>query len=370
MRIAIIVDSFRVGGAQKLIVGLASAISRQNIESTVISLRDDVAAANVDLLRSAGAQLIIFPSRSLLNPRRLIRLIRFLRAEKFDLIHTHLSYANILGSLAGYYTGIPVVATLHNTGYDPRRKSGLVIRLEEMFLHYFVRRIIAVGYTVTKAYSAHLGSRTLDVIPNGVPVPDALPMEARQQLRRQIAGSDDCVVLISVGRFVQAKGHEDLIDAFAILHQRDPRPVLVLAGTGRLFDRIRSKIAKLKLEDSVRCLGERNDIFQLLGASDIYVSSSHWEGLPVAVLEAMMTGLPIVATAVGDIPNVVTPETGILIPPHDPACLADTLRTLLNSPEKARAMGNAARVRAMQEYSLDTWVKRHVSLYEETLSKR
>jgi len=368
MRIAIVVDTLSIGGAQKLVTGFVSAVSKQNIESTVISFRANGAALNLDLIRSAGADVMAFQSHSLLDLRRLIRLIRFFRAEKFDLIHSHLSYANILGCLAGYFAGIPVIATLHSTGHDPHRKLRLVTRLEEIILRYFARRIIAVGYTVAAAYRAHLGSRTVDVIPNGVPASIHLSPQARQYLRREMAGDENRVVIISVGRFVQAKGYEDMIEAFAILHRRDPRPVLVIAGVGRLFDKIEKKISELQLEDSVNCLGARSDISQLLAASDIYASSSHREGLPVALLEAMMAGLPIVGTSVGDIPKVVTPETGIIVPPHEPARLADALGNLVSAPEKARAMGNAARARAMQEYSWDVWMKRIASLYEETLS--
>jgi glycosyltransferase involved in cell wall biosynthesis len=81
----------------------------------------------------------------------------------------------------------------------------------------------------------------------------------------------------------------------------------------------------------------------------------------------MMAGLPIVATAVGDVPKVITPEAGVIVPPHHPDCLAEAISDLVNTPEKARAMGDAARARAMQEYSLDTWMKRHVSVYEEAV---
>ena len=368
MRVVMLVDSLRIGGAQKLVTRFVSAVSGQNIESTVISFRENAADANLDSIRSAGTGMMTFQSHSLLDLGRLIRLIHYLRSEKFDLIHTHLSYANILGCLAGYYAGIPVIATLHSTGRDTRRKSGLITRLEEVILRYFARRIIAVGYTVAAAYRARLGSRTVDVIPNGVPVPIHLSPQARQSLRREMAGDENRVVIISVGRFVEAKGYEDMIEAFASLHHRDPRPFLVIAGVGRLFDKIKRKISELQLEDSVNCLGERSDIAQLLAASDIYASSSHREGLPVALLEAMMAGLPIVGTSVGDIPKVVTPEIGIIVPPHEPACLADALSDLVSAPEKARVMGNAARVRAMQEYSLDIWIKRLASLYEETLS--
>lgn len=368
MRVAIIIDTLRTGGAQKLVTQFVSAVSREDIEPTVISFQANGATVNLDLIHSAGAGVMIFEAPSLLDLGRLTRLISFFRAQKFELIHTHLSYANILGCLAGYYAGIPVIATLHSTGHDSHQKAGLITRLEEGILRYFALRIIAVGYTVAAAHRAHLGSRTVDVIPNGVPAPLPISSQERQCLRREIAGDENRVVILSVGRFAEAKGYEDMIEAFAILRQRDPRPVLVIAGGGSLFDKIKKKISELQLEDSVNCLGERSDVYQLLAASDIYVISSHREGLPVALLEAMMAGLPIVATSVGDIPKVVTPEMGIIIPPHEPTRLADALSDLVSAPEKARAMGSVARARAMQEYSLDLWVKRLTSLYEETLS--
>jgi glycosyltransferase involved in cell wall biosynthesis len=368
MRVAMMIDSLRIGGAQKLVTQFVTAVSRQAVDSTVISLEDTPAASNLDLIHSAGSRVEIFPSRSLRDVGRLLRLIRFLRAERFDLIHTHLSYANILGCLAGAFAGIPVVATLHSTSHDPQQKRRLITRLEEMILRNFARRIMAVGYTVAAIYQPRLKSRSIEIIPSGVPAPTELSPRARQDLRRDLAGEADRLLIISVGRLVLAKGYEDLIDAFSIVHRQDPRAVLVIAGVGSLFEKVRNKIIDLHLEGAVKCLGARSDVPQLLAASDIYVSSSHWEGLPVAVLEAMMAGLPIVATSVGDIPRVVTAENGILVSPHEPTCLAEALSELVSAPERARAMGAAARRRAMQEYSLDTWVKRLLSLYEETLS--
>jgi glycosyltransferase involved in cell wall biosynthesis len=368
MRVAMIIDSLRIGGAQKLVTRFVAAVPRQEVESTVISLQGDPVDSNRDFIHSVGARVQFFPSRSLLDVGRLMRLIRFLRVEKFDLIHTHLSYANILGCLAGYFAGIPVIATLHSTSHDPRQKRRLVTQLEDRILRSFARRIIAVGYTVADIYRPRLGSRAIDIVPNGVPAPVDLSPDARGHLRREIAGDERRVIIISVGRFVLAKGYEDMIDAFAIVHRQDPRAFLAIAGVGNLFEKIISKISELQLEGAVNCLGARADVPQLLAASDIYASSSHWEGLPVAVLEAMMAGLPIVATAVGDIPKVVTQEAGMIVPPHEPACLAEALSELVRAPEKAHEMGSAARMRAMREYSLDTWIKRLTSLYEETLS--
>ena len=369
MRVAMMIDSLRIGGAQKLVTQFVSSVPRQTVESTVISLRADPVPSNLEIIHSVGAGLENFPARSLLNVNRLRRLIHFLRQEKFDLIHTHLSYANILGSLAGHYAGIPVIATLHSTGHDPEQKSRLITRLEEFILRRFACRILAVGYTIATTFQNRLGSRRMDVIPNGVPPAVELSSQARVQLRRGIAGDENRPIIISIGRFVPAKGYDDMIEAFSILHRRDPRPVLGIAGVGKLFEQVKSQISRLELENAVNCLGARTDVPQLLAASDIYAISSHWEGLPMALLEAMMAGLPTVATSVGDIPKVLTPETGIVVPPRQPAALAEALYELINSPEKARAMGAAARGRAMREYSLDTWIKRWTSLYAETLHR-
>jgi glycosyltransferase involved in cell wall biosynthesis len=368
MRVAMIIDSLRIGGAQKLVTRFVSSVPRQAVEATVISLEDNPVPSNLDSIHSAGAEVEIFPSHSLLDVGRLLRLIRFLRNKKFDLIHTHLSYANILGCLAGYFAGIPVIATLHSTSHDPKQKVRLITRVEDVILRSIAHRIVAVGYTVEAIYKPRLGSRTVDVIPNGVPAPADLPPQARQDLRREMAGDEERIVIISVGRVVLAKGYEDLIEAFGMVYRQHPRCVLVIAGIGSLFEKIKSQISDLQLERAVNCLGARSDVPQLLAASDIYASSSHWEGLPVAVLEAMMAGLPIVATSVGDIPRVVPPETGITVPPHKPVCLAEALSELVSAPEKARAMGAAAQKRALQEYSLDTWIKRLTALYQETLS--
>ena len=285
MRVAILIDTLQVGGAQKLVTRFASAVPKESIHPTVISFRANPAPVNSGVLHSAGIDVITFPSRSLLDAGRLRQLIRFLRAEKFDLIHAHLSYANILGCLAGFYAGIPVIATLHSTSHDSRRTSYFVTRLERVILRYFARRIVAVGSTVADAHQNHLGLRTVTVIPNGVPVPPPVLSQARQDLRIAIAGDEGRPVIISVGRFVEAKGYENMIEAFAILHRQDPRPVLVIAGSGRLLDPIKHKISEMQLGESVHCLGERSDVFQLLAASDIYLSSSHWEGLPVSLLE-------------------------------------------------------------------------------------
>jgi len=134
-----------------------------------------------------------------------------------------------------------------------------------------------------------------------------------------------------------------------------------------LFEDIRSLISRLSLEKNVLLLGARQDVPRLLAASDLYVSSSHWEGLPLAILEAMMAGLPVVATDVGDIPRLITADTGLVIPPHQPRAIAEAIAELLRDPGQLREMGAAARARAMQDYSPRVWMERLLNLYRQLL---
>ena len=141
-----------------------------------------------------------------------------------------------------------------------------------------------------------------------------------------------------------------------------------MVGDGRLFEAVRAHVKNLGLQDSVRMLGQRDDVAQLLAASDLFVSASHREGLPIAALEAMMAGLPVLATDVGDMPRLITPDTGRLVPAHRPDLLAEALAELLADPEKLLTMGQAARQRAAGEYSMALCVERYMALYQEVLS--
>jgi glycosyltransferase involved in cell wall biosynthesis len=370
MRVAVVIDSLLVGGAQKLVSTFATSSCGMQIEPTVVSLSDKNDKAIVESIEKAGVRIVQFPARSLKDLDRLRRLVCFFSFEKFDLIHTHLAYANILGSMAGFITRIPVVATLHSTGYDPGQKSALFQTLENTCLRYLVSRIVVVGTSVMEVQANRIGRRRLDLIPNAVPTQEPVSFEIRQKKRRELLEDPGRCVIISVGRFVQAKAHEDMIDAFLLAHRNHPETILVLAGSGILFPKIQMKVKDLQLTDSIYLLGERNDIPQLLAASDVFASSSHREGLPVSVLEAMMAGLPVVGTNVGEMAHIVTNEIGRIVPPHHPELLAGALDEMLDDPDKLLVMGKNARLRAVQEYSVETWMARHTDLYNEILDSK
>jgi glycosyltransferase involved in cell wall biosynthesis len=368
MRVAILIDSLKVGGAQKLVSAYAANAAEHDLVPIIITLREDNAPFIVDAIHSTGIKLIHLPQASLFSAGRFRKLVGLLRQERVDLVQTHLTYANILGTLAAHSAGIPVIATLHSIAVRKGWKAKLLRAIENFVLQKYATRILAVGRVVADANQGSFGKRKVDVIQNGIPKPKFPPLNERDRLRREIAGDGSSSIVITVGRFTRAKGYEDMVEAIRLLQQKASSPKLVMVGSGTTVDTIKNQIDDLDLNQSIILTGEREDVPSLLALSDVYASSSHREGLPLAVLEAMMAGLPVVATSVGDIPNVVTEETGVVVPPHRPELLAEALEDLLKNPKKREAMGQAAYRRAMNEYSVDAWMKKHLALYREVLA--
>lgn len=364
MRIAHVINALRVGGAEELLLTLAGELRRRGIDLTIITLRP----SDPEMLAQAageGARVVAFPHRKLWAPGRFYRLQRFLRAERFSVLHTHLTMANILGTAAGRLAGTPVVTSLHNT--TMRSQSMPLHSLAETWLlRTSVQRIIAVGWETARTHRARLNGKPLLVLPNAVSFPPPLSPAERSALRRELGcGNPEAPLLIFVGRLVPQKGLGDLLQAFAGVHQAHPAARLLLVGEGPLQEEVQAQVRSLGLGGQVSLLGLRSDVQRLLGACDLFVSAAHWEGLPVASLEAMAAGLPLAVTAVGDLPRVVTPETGALTPPQDPEALAEAINALLASPERRAAAGAAAQARVRREFSAEAWAGRLLDLYDE-----
>ena len=297
----------------------------------------------------------------MLSPNRLRRLGGWLRHERPDLVHTHLTYANIVGTLAARAVGIPVVATLHNV--RPRKQGRAALALEARVLQWGAQRIIAVGQAVADAHRQRLAGCSITIIPNAVAIPRLLELAEIESLRLEVSGSSYRPLLVAIGKLTPQKGFEDLLDAFALVCRDYPEAYLVIAGSGELMPELASQIQALNLERNARLLGQRQDVEKLLAAADLYVSSSRWEGLSVAMLEAMAAGVAVVATAVGETPEILTEEMGVPVPPEDPEKLAEALAKLLSDPNRRRDLGLKARQHVIAHYEAPAWAERILALY-------
>ena len=360
MKIAHIIDNLSIGGAEKLILSLAQDFPG---ELVVISLRPQ--RLNNDLgqeLANLGVKVARFPLGKLFNFSVIWKIYRFIKTEQADIIHTHLTYANIIGGMCSLCTGIPMVTTLHNVRGDVsgNRIRNMIVKFN---LRYIAKAVIAVGEAVAQVYRPIIKSDKLRVIPNAInefPNPSA---EAVHRLRAELLGPYNHL-LIAVGRLSTQKAYHDLIDTMALVHQMQSDIKLVIAGHGRLQDSMQEQIDALGLQDTVELLGLRKDVPVLLAASDLYVLSSHWEGLPVAVLEAMAASLPIVTTKVGELPYLMD-DNGLLVEVGDIKGLANAILTLISDEDKRKQMGERSRQLVHEKYNKQTWLNQVMQVYAE-----
>ncbi len=300
-----------------------------------------------------------FPGRKLVDPARFLRLARFLRRERFDVVHLHLTYATILGSLAAAIAGTPAVASIHNT------RAGRWGRLELFALRHRVPCAIAVGQQVADVYGPLLPGTPLKTIPNAVVPPTPRCPAERAAIRERLGMAEADVLALAVGRLVPQKGYPDLIAAMDLVRQKAPAVRLVIAGDGELRGALETQVAHLGLGRHVRLLGTRRDVAELMAAADVFVNSSHWEGLPVAILEAMAAGLPVVATAVGDAARMIDESTGIIVPAADPAGLAAALCRLAEDRDRRTDLGRHAREYVAAHHDPKAWVEQLRSVYRQ-----
>lgn len=371
LHVAQIIDSLGIGGAERLIVTFAEAAKAKDLKVTVISLTDDAkyrpASPHTAQLKALGVTVYSIDSHKLYELRPILRLLKIFRQERFDVVQTHLSHGDILGAFVGWLTGTPVVATLHNS--NQRRIGHYVIRefVWHFALRYWSHRVIAVGKLVKNVYQGILGASKIDLVLNAVKIEQPLLPFDRDALRREILGDSNRPLILCVGRLVEQKGLFVLINAFAGVLEKYPGAILALAGDGELRNSLKAEVKALGLVDSILFLGARNDIQRLLGAADVYVNASFWEGMSIALLEAMAAGLPIVATAVGEAPYLLAENRGVLIPPKDISAIKNGLCQILDNSAGATAMGAAVRNYAQEHCSPDMWLENLIKVYSKAM---
>jgi glycosyltransferase involved in cell wall biosynthesis len=358
------IDTLNWGGAQKMQVFLAESLLPLNIDLSVVSMKKGSNASIPDELKGLGVDVQTFHFPRLVSPKSFAQLVHYIQQSKVDLIHAHLSTANIIGTLAGRLTGVPVIASLRSSGLDKRYQRPARVWVENLVVGLGANRIMANGWAVGEFARRRFAHREIDIIPNAIEPVKALSQEDRKSLRQQMVGDDSRPIILSVGRLVPLKGFSDLISAFADLQARFPQCALAVVGAGYQESELSSQIERLNLSGHVFLLGVRNDVSQLMSASDIYVNSSHIEGLPVTVLEAMAAGLPVVATRVGDTPHVVAAGTGILVDPGHPEQIAQALIGLIADPNQQHALGTAALGRIKQEFNRRAWIIKLLKMYQ------
>jgi glycosyltransferase involved in cell wall biosynthesis len=350
-------------GAENVAVSLALGLDRSRFETAVVSLFDPFPHGLEPVLERRGIRTWHLGKRRGFDPRMWLRLARVFREFRPDVVHTH-SY--LLRYVFPVRRGA-VVHTVHNVA---RKDSDALGRAINRLAFRCGVLPVAVGTEVARSFRETYGFETAATIPNGIDAKRYFLPAARRGWRQAHGFADDEVLIVSAARLEPQKDPLGLIRAFAQGLGDDTRCHLLLAGWGSLEGAAREFAAASGMAGRVHFLGVRADVPELLAASDVFALASRWEGGPLAVMEAMAARLPVAATAVGAIPELIEPGvTGILTSPGDAAALGNALASLAHDAERRRAMGEAARARAAH-FGVDAMAASYSELFERAAGVR
>lgn len=379
LRVLQMIDRLGPAGAELLLYTLASGIDHSRFDLHVCGLRDGSMYALSSQLRALGVPVVEFKQRNAYDMPTLLGLVRYIRKHHIDIIHTHLLAADIMGRMAGKLTGVPVVSTVHNSredfDHEPLRRQWM----ERWTARLMCRRLVLVSESLRREIVEwyRLPEKRFVTIANGVdtsrfrPRPELDRAAIRRDLLGEAAGSDDSPLVLTVARLVPQKGLSFLLEAARQVCDAQPDVRFAVVGLGPLLDELKAQAERLGIAERLVFAGERDDVPDLLAACDLFAMSSLWEGLPVALLEAMSSGCSVVATQVGGVGDVLqSGKTGLLVPPSDVDALAAAMLACLNDPAASRMRGITAREWISSRYSMQAWVQKLERLYLRESKRR
>lgn len=363
IKVVHIVPMLGPGGAERVAVHLVKGLNRQRFDPRVISIWHRVGCYLEKQLDEAGVPVEYLGKGPGFDGRTYRRLHRALRASRPQIVHTHLHVLRYALPSLLLLRGMSTLHTVHNLA--EREVESRARCIQRYALSHGVVPV-AVSQEVAASLKLLYGTKPCRVIPNGIPTGEyARPRISRNEWRAKQGFADSSVLFVCVARFAEQKNHALLLNAFAEGPAADPNAHLVLVGDGPLRSRLEAQARQLGVANKTHFLGLRTDIPETLGAMDVFVLSSDWEGNPLSVMEAMAAGLPIVSTAVGGVPALVSNgKEGFLEKQGDTRGFANSMSALLKSPETRHSMGAAAARRARENFDLSVMVQQYEDLYE------
>jgi len=355
-----------MGGAENLLLSILRRLNPERFASTVCCIGErgllgdkvlemGVPLVELHMLHKGGVDKQIVPT-----------LVDILRRERIDLVHSHLYHANFYGRLAAKKAGIPVIASIHNTYNRPKWHR----RLVNWYLSHHTAAIIAGSEEIRHDIVRydHVPESLVEIIPNSVDLSLSESALSKEEARSNLGLPENTLVLGTVGRLEEQKGHRYLIEALSLLIRDGLNAYLLLVGDGRERIALENLTTKLGLQDRVLFLGTRNDLGNLFRAMDLFIMPSLWEGLSLAMLSAMATSLPVIATSVGGVRQVLgNDEFGFTISPGDPQALAAKIKECQGDWQNTLHRGIQGMQHVRDHYSDDAMVKRLEVVYSRVL---
>ena len=385
------ISNLDIGGAQEVVRTIVDYMASSNCRPVVCTFKDgplrqqiEAQGIPVEVLPERRYSILAFPFYVVEMVQIWQALVRLIRKYDVEVVQTHLLRSlDFLVLLLLYTTRLRIVLwTIHNANFElaehmlnknkwllsaKRTAHRTLYRLASSRVSGFVAVSDEVENSMLRVFGPIQDKVT--VICNGVDVKRYQRPVNRVAVRRSLGLEDQAKLMSVVATFKEQKGHRYLVEAMTSIVPQHPNAHVLFIGDGDLRADLEQQVKAANLEDHIHFLGSRSDVADLLLASDFFILPSLWEGLPMALLEAMSAGLPIVASEVsGTIQAMIPNETGLLVPPGDSQQLAQAILRLLDNPQEAQTMGRAAKARVEANFSAHKQAEEHLVLYERLLA--
>jgi glycosyltransferase involved in cell wall biosynthesis len=368
IRVLHILPHLRPGGAERVATYLMCSLANR-YDVAAVSYSERTVSDLESLLATSGVPVRYLGKHPGFDPRIFIRAHCALREYRANVVHTHghvLRY--LLPSILANRRSV-MVHTVHNTAEHEVEPRAYAYWMQKQAFRLGVVPV-AVAHHVAASLERLYGIRNALVVPNAIPVDEVVvPTVPREEWRRREGFAAGEVLFVCVARLAAQKNHALLLNAFARVAAVEQRARLVLVGRGERKYILEQQVAALGIEKRASFLDFRTDIPNVLAAADAFVLSSDWEGNPLAVMEALAAGLPVISTSVGGLPELMQTERhGILTPPGDEACLATAMLRLARNPKERQSMGRAASRHAAGAFDISSMARAYSVLYEKLLA--
>lgn len=351
--------SLNVGGLERIVSCLARRIDTNRFEPSVCCLLRK--GFFTPELEAAGIPVHVIPEDARGRTRKsIMALAKLLKRERIDAIHTHNTHPFVEGAIAASLARTPIrIHTDHSRAFPDHQRYMIAERL----VSHLVDRVVAVSQHSRNDLIEfeHISPRKIDVIANGVDMrPEPFDVA---ELKATLGLADNWPIAISVSRLTEQKGTHYFVDAMPAVLAQYPRAKFLIVGDGELRPELEQQAAALGIESAVEFFGYRKDVPRFLAVSDIFVSSSIWEGMPLGLLEVMAYGKPIVGASVGGVPEVIRDgSTGFLVPPRSPQAIAGKILGLASDRDLAARMGASAQALYYEKFTEKSMVGNYEQL--------
>jgi glycosyltransferase involved in cell wall biosynthesis len=365
IRIVQIIPTLDQGGAEKQMCLLASGLDRSRFECHVVTLTRD--GPRKQQLLEAGIPVHSVGKRGKFDPLAWARLNRIIKTIRPDIVHTWLFAANSYGRFAALWNRVPVIIGGERC-VDPWKSSWHFVI--DRFLAARSQAIVTNSSGVVDFYSQHgIPIDRFRIIPNGILPSRAEPI-SRVEAYKRLGVPEDRKIIACVGRLWPQKGHADLLWAMELFRVVRDGAMLVIIGDGPLRERLELLVDQYRIANDVRMVGERTDVAQLMPHFAMIIQASQYEGQSNVIMEAMLCGVPVIATNIpGNRDLVDSGQNGILVDLGDPQQMTQAMFGILDEPERTREWVEAAKQKIQTQFTVEMMIQRHADLYTELFDR-